>query len=110
MDVHVNGPGSEKAVGAIFGEDHTVGPIRQAPPILAQFLADWPGHPDDVLEIGLEPPPNAPVGGFKLRLHRCTIVGGGRFMGYALRMDNLSLSTLAAYERSWANHRAIHAH
>lgn len=110
MDIHVNGPGAEKAVGAIFGEDYEKGPLRHAPPILAQFLHDWPGHRDDFVEVALEPPPRSPLGGFKLRFHRVQIIGGGRFMGYALRMDSLSFQSLEAYELSWENHRAIHAH
>ena len=38
------------------------------------------------------------------------IIGGGRFMGYALRMDSLSFQSLEAYELCWARHRDLHAH
>ena len=110
MDIHVSGPTQRDAVGAIFGEDHTLGPVRKAPPVLAQFLHDWPGHRDDFVEIALEPPPRSPLGGFRLRFHRVQIIAGGKFLGYALRMDALSLQSLEAYELTWANHRMLHAH
>lgn len=110
MDIHVDGPGAVKAVGAIFGEDVTPGPLRAAPPILAQFLNDWPGHRDDFVEIGLEPPPRSAFGGFKLRFHRVQIIGGGKLLGHALRMDALSFQTLQAYELTWERHRTLHAH
>jgi len=99
-----------KAVGAIFGEDPTRGPVRMAPPILAQFLNDWPGHVDDVITVGLAPPPRCPVDGFKVRFHRCQIIVAGKLEGHALRMDALALSTLAAYEAAWNAHRVQHAH
>ena len=110
MDIHVSGPTHRDAVGAIFGEDISPGPLRKAPPVLAQFLHDWPGHRDDFVEVALEPPPRSKLGGFKLRFHRVQIIGGGRFMGYALRMDSLSFQSLEAYELCWARHRDLHAH
>lgn len=107
MDIYTTDP---NAVGAIFGEDYTKGPLRAAPPILAQFLKDWPVHPNDVLTIGLEPPPEYPLDGFKLTLHRVTVVLNGEFGGYALRMDDVSVSTLQAYDMAWRNYRMLHAH
>lgn len=110
MDIYVNGPGAPDCVGAIFAEDYKTGPVRRAPEVLLQIMRDWPAHPNDVLDVALEPPPRCPIAGFGLRFHRCQIIGGGRFLGHALRMDDTSLSTLAAYETAWENHRAIHAH
>lgn len=110
MDIYVNGPGAPDCVGAIFGEDYKLGPVRKAPPILLQIMTDWPAHSDDVLDVGLPAPPRCPVSGFGLTFHRCQIVGEGRFLGHALRMNAVSLSTLAAYEQAWANHYRLHAH
>lgn len=110
MDIHVNGPGAPSCVGAIFTEDYKLGPQRPAPEILLQILRDWPTHPDDVLDVALEAPPRCPVTSFALRFHRCQIIAGGKFIGHALRMTDLDLSTLGAYELAWKNHRMIHAH
>jgi hypothetical protein len=94
----------------IFGEDYKQGPVRLAPPLLGQFIEDWPVHPNDVLTISADAPPRCPVTGFQISFHRVTIVLNGKFEGYALRMGDISLSTLAAYEAAWQNHRQVHAH
>lgn len=109
MDIHVNGVGAPNCVGAIFGEDYKLGPVAKAPEVLLQFMRDWPAHPDDILEVALEPPPRCPVSSFAIRFHRCQIIAGGKFIGHALRMDALSLSTLEGYERAWQSHRLTHA-
>lgn len=110
MDIYVNGPGIEKCVGAIFGEDYAQGPVRAAPAVLLQVMNDWPAHPLDIITLALEPPPRCPVEGFQIRMHRVQIIGGGKFLGHALRMDALALSTLDAYEAAWKSHRIAHAH
>lgn len=101
---------ANRSINAVFGEDVAQGPQRKAPQILAQFLADWPGHKDDVITVGLEAPPRAAVEGFKVAFHRCQILFDGKLVGHALRMSGIDLSTLAAYEASWFLHRMTHAH
>lgn len=110
MDIYVDGPGAEGCVGAIFGEDYRQGPKRQAPPVLLQIMNDWPAHPNDVIDVALQAPPRCPVEGFAIRFHRAQIIGGGKFLGHALRMSDTDLTTLEAYELAWSNHRRLHAH
>jgi hypothetical protein len=110
MEIVINGPDAQRlgaeACKSLFGEDADKGPVRLSPPILEQIKNDWPAGPKDVLDIGLEPPPGAPINGFKITLHRVAIIVGGRRIGYGLRLSDLSLMGLRAYERAWATYRA----
>lgn len=109
MDIYVNGPGATDCVGSIFGPNHKNGPARRAPAVLAQFLENWPGHVNDFVRLALSPPPLCPVSGFEIVMHRCRIIAGGKLIGHALRMDDISLSSLAGWEAAWRSHRLAHA-
>lgn len=110
MDITISGSDALQRAAeccrSIFGEKTDGGPARLSIPVLEQIKADWPSHPDDLITVGLEPPPGAPINGFKIRMHRLQVVCGGRLIGHALRMDAANLGYLRAYERAWATFRA----
>jgi hypothetical protein len=110
MDIHIFGEGAaeraEVCCRSIFGEDYSRGYARPSPPVLEQIKNDWPTHADDVISVALEAPPGAPINAFKIeKMHRCSVVAGGKLIGYALRMSDQDIRTLDGYTNAWATWR-----
>lgn len=109
MDIHTNGLGArraaDRAVNKIFGDNITEGPQRNIPEWLAPYV-HMVGFEPAFIEIRPpEAPPGEPVNlpvAWRLFTHRVNLTADGRKVGEALRMDDVSLGVLAAFERQMA--------
>lgn len=114
MDIHTNGLGArraaDRAVNKIFGDNIVEGPQRNIPEWLVPYV-HMVGFEPAFIEIR---PPEAlpetpdvvvlPVA-WRLFIHRVNLIADGRKVGEALRMDDVSLGVLAAFERQMARSR-----
>jgi hypothetical protein len=109
MEVTINGTRqlAEHACRMVFGEDANAGPVRPAPKPLLDFLAAWPGHADDVLEVALHLPWDFDIGrgmakdnvkAVTLRVCRMSILCQGKLVGHALRTNNAGIDAIALYD------------
>ena len=109
MDIHTNGLGArraaDRAVNKIFGDNITEGPQRNIPEWLVPYV-HMVGFEPAFIEIRPpEAPPGEPVNldvAWRLFIHRVNLIADGRKVGEALRMDDVSLGVLAAFERQMA--------
>lgn len=112
MDIHTNGLGArraaDRAVNKIFGDNIAEGPQRNIPEWLVPYV-HMVGFEPAFIEIR---PPEAPPGEpvnlpvmWRLFTHRVNLIADGRKVGEALRMDDVSLGVLAAFERQMARSR-----
>lgn len=106
MDIHINGLtarlSATGAVGMIFGDDIAAGPRRPTPEWLQPYVSSIGLYP---AFIEIRPPealPGEPVNlpvTWRLFTHRVNLIADGRKIGEALRMDDVSLGVLEAFER-----------
>ena len=115
MDIHTNGLGArraaDRAVNKIFGDNIVEGPQRNIPEWLVPYV-HMVGFEPAFIEI--RPPEAAPGDSpnvvnldvaWRLFIHRVNLIADGRKVGEALRMDDVSLGVLAAFERQMARSR-----
>lgn len=121
MDIHIDGADAlkraETACRSIFGPDVSHGPMRPSVKELETVkndFAQWKGR--EFVHVMLNLPPTLSreqlggLGAVEIPMHRVQIICGGRLIGHALRMDDLALQSLAAWEAAWQAHRQMVAH
>ena len=106
MDIHTNGLGArraaDRAVNKIFGDNIVEGPQRNIPEWLVPYVHVVGFEPAFIEIRPPEAPPGEPVNlpvAWRLFIHRVNLIADGRKVGEALRMDDVSLGVLAAFER-----------
>lgn len=106
MDIHLTGPfaqrTAEQANGQIFGDDIAAGPRRPTPEWLKPYVDSIGFYPAFIEIRPPEAPPGEPVNlpvTWRLFTHRVNLIADGRKVGEALRMDDVSLGVLEAFER-----------
>lgn len=102
----------------VFGEDADAGPQIRTPEPLLDFLKQWPGHAEDVLEAALHLPAfmhnaeqataSGNVQAVTVRLCKLDVLYEGRKVGEALRTNAEGLAGIAVYAKAMATLRNIH--
>lgn len=102
---------AERACRMVFPEDASRGPVRPAPERLLPLLDQWPGPPDQAIQIALELPWDFSIerdmgpgrrNALVLSCCRITVLHQGQVVGYALRTDAAGLAALDVWERQMA--------
>lgn len=120
MELHISSRGiAERALFSTFGEDVTRGPAVPTPQPLLDFLAQWPGHKDDILTCALHLPADADLervlgkgqtNAVSLRVHRMAVLCEGKLVGYTLRTDQLGINAIELWQGAHRLHRMRGAH